>query len=176
MKHCHKCGLDKPLEAFALLKTGKRYCICRQCKAAAKKTWAANNAAHVLDYQRKFFKENPEKKIDQNRRRYARHKKRMNAQATLYTKKNIERIRPWQTAYQVARREYVRKATPLWADHKRILQIYREAAAKRSAGGEWHVDHIVPIRGRNVCGLHVPENLRIIPGAENRNKFNHHTP
>ena len=60
--------------------------------------------------------------------------------------------------------------SPLTAeDHERIKAIYREAAARE---GEWHVDHIIPLRGKLVCGLHVPDNLQILPGAENRRKSN----
>lgn len=65
------------------------------------------------------------------------------------------------------------RAMPKWVNRADLLQIYqqREAIA-RETGREYHVDHIVPLRGRLVSGLHVPWNLRIIPGIENKRKSN----
>jgi hypothetical protein len=70
------------------------------------------------------------------------------------------------------RRAQVKRATPPWltADHKKQIRGFYLEAASRT--GEWHVDHIVPIRGETVCGLHVPWNLQILPGDDNRRKGN----
>lgn len=63
-------------------------------------------------------------------------------------------------------------ATPKWVDQTTILKIYREARDRRTAGESVVVDHIVPISGTNVCGLHVPWNLQIIDREANALKGN----
>lgn len=42
-------------------------------------------------------------------------------------------------------------------------------------GIDWHVDHIVPLKGKNVCGLHIWSNFAVIPKIENLRKGAHHT-
>ena len=67
--------------------------------------------------------------------------------------------------------------TPKWLtpdDHWLIEQAYELAALRtKMLGFSWHVDHIIPLQGKVVSGLHVPFNLRVIPGAENARKANH---
>jgi hypothetical protein len=66
------------------------------------------------------------------------------------------------------------QATPKWlsADQLEEMQgIYRRAIQLTSdTGVRHHVDHIVPLRGENVAGLHVPWNLRVVPWYENLRK------
>jgi hypothetical protein len=75
--------------------------------------------------------------------------------------------------YATKRRAALLNATPLWADLNAIKKIYEECSRITLVTGvEHHVDHIVPLLGTNVRGLHVESNLRIISGAENRSKSN----
>lgn len=84
---------------------------------------------------------------------------------------------PWKNAAKEARRR-ARKhnATPLWFSQKD--QIWLElmfAFAKKleqNTGVKYHIDHIVPLKGRTVCGLHWLENWAIIPASENISKSN----
>lgn len=63
--------------------------------------------------------------------------------------------------------------TAKWADKNKISDIYRRCAElTRSTGLEHHVDHVVPLRGKYVCGLHVESNLQIILARENLRKGN----
>ena len=61
------------------------------------------------------------------------------------------------------------KATPPWADLEKIKEIYRTCPK------DYHVDHIIPLQGELVCGLHVETNLRHLPALENLQKHNKFT-
>jgi hypothetical protein len=61
----------------------------------------------------------------------------------------------------------------VWADLGKIRAIYKMAAQLTKETGIPHeVDHMLPIKGRKVSGLHVHFNLQVIPAMDNRKKFN----
>jgi len=79
---------------------------------------------------------------------------------------------------QARRRSYKLKATPDWLTQEHLEEIknfYWLAQDLKSVTGEtYHVDHIVPLKGKSVCGLHVPWNLQILPADINLSKGNHY--
>ena len=77
-----------------------------------------------------------------------------------------------------ARRNAIKlNATPKWFDKQKVDAIYEECSKiSKEAGVEHHVDHIVPLISKHVCGLHSIENLQIIPGSENGAKGNRRWP
>ena len=73
--------------------------------------------------------------------------------------------------------EHRNKQKPLWRDINKIKAIYDECERiSKESGIKHHVDHIIPLRGKNVSGLHVHENLRIISAVENQSKKNKFLP
>ena len=117
------------------------------------------------DYYKKRRLNNIEKELERERR---------------YRKENITSIRKSLTKWQKAnkgkvnfhtakRRAILKKATPSWLSPihwNEILHIYI------SCPDTHQVDHIEPLQGINVCGLHVPWNLRHLPIKENQSKGN----
>ena len=80
-------------------------------------------------------------------------------------------------AHSSKRRALKLNAFPLWANTEKIKQIYLERIEKEfRTGKKYHVDHIVPLQGRNVCGFHVEYNLQILPASVNNKKSNKFNP
>ena len=165
MKECSKCGEVKTFTEFhknSCNKDGYNYqCkVCRKEGCASyyatlptniksirnefKKQWAEKNKQHVLDYAIQYAQANKARRCAAQKKREAAKKQRM----------------------------------PSWLTEEDLVRIlcYYQVAAMRNKETDitWHVDHIVPLQGKNVSGLHVPWNLAVIPASENLRKHNKH--
>lgn len=114
-------------------------------------------------------------------------KERFRASIAKWSKLNAEKVRLYAKRVKqnnkgkvnadTAQRRYAKlKRTPAWltVDDRWLIEQAYELAALRTkmCGFQWHVDHIIPLQGRVVSGLHVPNNLQVIPWIDNVVKAN----
>jgi hypothetical protein len=146
---------------------------------AAQKAWRAAN--------REKLKRNSQRhadKIKQNSEQYAEHRNKRIIRMRAYYQINKEKLKEQQlkrlakkpelrTAVLASRRARKKSAMPKWADRKAVAAFYRMAKAKtKETGIDWHVDHIIPLKHKLVCGLHIPQNLQLLQSTENKIKNN----
>ena len=154
MKTCTKCQAIKPFEGFY-----KRFrapdgheAWCKVCRLNHNRAWLIKNKDRHGELTRSWYERNKDQHLVNSKAWYATNRHRKLASTT-------------------AREERCRLATPVWADREAIVALYAQAKKITQETGIQHdVDHIVPLRGKTVSGLHVPENLRVIPSAENKRK------
>lgn len=142
---------------------------------AGKKDWVERNKEYVLAKQRAY---KWPKKSEANRKWYAENAEQLKPIRAAWHLKNLDKVKALNSAHHAAnramyrerdarRRAAQRKATPLWLTKEQIKEM---RAIYASAPAGYDVDHIVPIAGKSVCGLHVPWNLQLLPAKTNRIK------
>jgi len=108
------------------------------------------------------------------RTKRAENSENINARNRLNYKADPGKNQAKTRAYQAKKSQ----ALPLWVgdvELDKIKEFYRIAAVlSKVTGMRYHVDHYYPLNGTTVSGLHVPENLQIIPAATNLSKRNKH--
>jgi hypothetical protein len=160
-KFCPKCDQNLPTTSFF---KNKSRCdglqgYCKNCKCLRDRQYDAEHRDKIngAARQRRSTGDSRQAHLDA---------------LTRYRAKN----QPIRTKLQMARKSAKLNRTPAWLTEFDLLKIkclYQLAAMRsRESGYAWHVDHIIPLQGEFVSGLHVPSNLRVIPAIDNLRKNN----
>jgi len=162
VKTCKTCLETKPESAFYKQSTRGLLGLRGSCKAC-------DNAKKA-----QYREANRDKLLSDKQQDYAKNRARYLANKKAYRQENKGAIR----ALNAARKGVVKLRTPAWLsedDLWLVKEAYKLAAHRTELFGfQWDVDHIVPLQGKTVSGMHVPWNLQVIPARDNirkKNKF-----
>lgn len=188
-KTCYKCKNIQPITEYNKDRSRKDG-LQSQCKTfgkATNKKWQAKNISKRNEYKRIYNKNNKErvKKVYQayaqrnkerilklNKEYFDKHPEKRKEYYKRYSQKNLAKILALKNKYRTSKIN----RTPKWLSKEQLIEIeeiYKKAIdLTKETGIKYHVDHIIPLQGKEVCGLHVPWNLQVIPAIENLKKRN----
>ena len=192
MKICIKCARELPnTEEYFPWNSGKKKLTnrCKRCtkeylrqyhlrnKEAhniASKKWRLDNLDNFNQYNKEYREQNREEIRRRNKAlRFVQteeQKEKNRAGSRRWRKNHPAKVRAATRARQILRRK---QAVPPWADLKKIEVFYKEARSLTEQTGIPHeVDHIIPLKGKYVSGLHVENNLQVITRDQNQSKGN----
>lgn len=135
---------------------------------AQRRAWVHRNLEKSRATKAAWNRAHPEGQAKRARKWFLANREKANAATNEWRKRNPGKA----CARQNKRRTAKMKRTPLWADLEAIAVFYTEAAQRRAAGEMVEVDHVIPLQGEAVSGLHVPGNLQILAMSANRAKAN----
>jgi len=179
-KICSTCKISKSMDSYHV--KARR---CKICAIAASKKSYELNKKNILEknktvdvkehknaLRRENYKQNSTKILDRNHVW-----KNENKEKVALCLSNWQKNNPGKINAIIARRKAAKlQRTPKWLtdfDKLKIKCIYSIAAMLTRENNEpWHVDHIIPLQGKTVSGLHVPSNLRPMREIENKTKSN----
>jgi len=149
---------------------------CVECQKAGNVKYRAENPGKENARIAKWRRENPDKMKSRRAKYYTENAAKESAQAAKWRRENAGKV----NTLQAERRACQLQRTPKWADLAAIAIVYRICEQlEKEYGIPLAVDHVIPLQGKFVSGLHIACNLQIIPASENsrkRNRFDDESP
>lgn len=148
--------------------TSSKECVeCRRIRNIELKPqqdeWLKKNRDRKNAIARQNYALNIDKERQRSRDKYINNPEKVKSTNKSWSDKNPK----FWTHYASFKRAEKKKRTPEWANINEIKNIYKNCPEG------FHVDHIIPLQGKLVSGLHVENNLQYLPATENLRKFNH---
>ena len=163
MKNCSKCKAFKLPTEFGKNKAKQDGLAteCKPCKRQQDREYAARNREAAKQKASKWYYDNLEYALERNKETgkkwRASNKDKNSAKATRYRASKLNATPKWLTKEQ----------------QQQIESFYWLAKLQcELTDTKYHVDHIVPLKGKTVCGLHVPWNLQVLEALDNISKGN----
>jgi len=159
MKHCVECNVVQTSDNSYLRSNGYFKARCNSCNNEYQKLYRERNVLKTKEYSQNYGFKNRKKLTDSTRSWRKDNPDKVKA----WIENNPEKLATWRLI-----RKYNRSLRITdWADVDKMKEIYKEA---RRTGK--HVDHIIPLCGKLVSGLHVHNNLQLLSPEDNRLKSN----
>ena len=173
-KICSVCKEDKSLALF-VKDNRRKSCFaasCKECSNTYKKSWAIPRREEKNSKEReRYWKD---------REPFVKTFPHLNnprlesvLRARLWRKKNPAHYSFLTRKYKISKKG----ATPSWLSPSQLEEMRRFYELTKDCeiitGEQYHVDHIHPLQGKDLCGLHVPWNLQVLPSDVNRKKSNY---
>lgn len=161
---------------------------CKKCHCARSAAWRLNNKERHRASVKRYADEHKEQVrayiklwVEKNRGRVNRLNSGWRLRNPAKAKTSVLKYRmknPHLERSRVRERQASQlKATPKWSNRFFVQEAYHLAELRnRITGIEWHVDHIVPLKSKIVCGLHAHTNIQVIPAKQNMSKGNYRWP
>jgi len=155
------------------------YQKCKEKIKANVKKWQDSHKEQIKETKRAYRQSLTREQLDKvnaaTRERYYRNIEKNRARKIRWRANNLDKVAASSSNIRAAKM----KRTPGWLtkeDLGKIQEFYNVAQKKtRIEGIEYHVDHIIPLQGENISGLHVLDNLQVIRAKENLSKHNRYT-
>ena len=164
-KVCFKCYTKKSVNDFPKRKYKGNISFrneCKQCTGEFQKIYRTDNKKSIAEHKKQWVLENRERKRLNNYKWFLENKEKAVKSCRNHRLNNMLFYRLKRSE----RRALTLNATPTWVNKKEIQDIYLNCPEG------YEVDHIIPLKGKNVCGLHVPANLQYLTRSDNRKKGN----
>ena len=177
MKICKLCEIELDISKFRSTynkKYKKSYLksYCRKCESKK----AGEYRKRISVERRDEYLKSKKLEYNRNKQNYIKYRNKTKEHRSILNRNWKRENRAHCTYKENIRRAKKLKATPKWLTSNQkteIYKIYKECNLKsKTEGVRYSVDHILPLQGKNVSGLHVPWNLQIITLEENSKKGN----